>query len=119
MGVERPPLNQKLPVIATDTGRERHSTEVGWQSTDLLSFNGNKVRYRTMNAVEARWHKHDNTDEMFFVLSGHLEIDVLGDTGSVQTHAVGPGQMLMVHSGYEHRARSLGLTTLLVFDAID
>lgn len=96
-----------------------HSTEKGWVNYDLISFNGNMVRHRTMNDVEARWHMHSHSDEMFLVLSGQLEIDIRDATGSTTTQTIGPNQMLTVHSGCEHRARSAGLTTLLVFDAIE
>jgi mannose-6-phosphate isomerase-like protein (cupin superfamily) len=111
-------MENTSPVTLVDTRLILHSKEKGWQSADLLSFNDNKVRYRTMNGVEARWHKHDHTDEMFFVLSGQLEIDIRDAAGSTTTHIVGPNQMLAVHLNCEHRARSAGLTTLLVFDAI-
>lgn len=111
-------MENTTPVTLADTRLVPHSGEKGWQSADLISFNGNKVRYRTMNGVEARWHRHHDTDEMFFVLSGKLEIDIRDSDGSITTHDLGPNQILAVHPGSEHRARSNGLTTLLVFDAI-
>lgn len=47
MSSETPSQNLISPVIAADTTQVLHSNEIGWQSDDLLSFNGNKVRYRT------------------------------------------------------------------------
>lgn len=111
-------VNTSLFTMA-DANLIPHSEASGWQSDDLLTFNGNEVRYRTMNGVEANWHKHRDTDEMFFVLSGRLEIEIRNASGSTTTHTLGPNQMLVVHSGCEHRARSKGLSRLLVFDAID
>ncbi len=105
-------------VTTADPSLICHSNGIGWQSDDLLAFNGKKVRYRTMNCVEARWHKHDDTDEMFFVLSGNLEIDTRDPSGIIKTYYIGPGQMIVVHGNCEHRARSANLATLLVFDAI-
>ena len=112
-------MEKTSTVTQADTNLFSHSGEEGWQSHELLAFNGNKVRYRTMDRVEARWHKHRDSDEMFFVLSGRLEVDIRDSSGSTATHNVGPNQMLVVHLGCEHRARSAGLTTLLVLDAID
>lgn len=53
-------LGMKATAVTSvaDIALTAHSSEQGWQSSDLLSFNGHKVRLRTMNAVEARWHRH-------------------------------------------------------------
>jgi mannose-6-phosphate isomerase-like protein (cupin superfamily) len=113
-------VGEKIPVSASfvDTTLIHHTAEQGWQSTDLLPFNRNNMRYRTMNDVEAQWHTHFDTDELFFVLSGDLEVDIRGADGEITTYNLGPLQMLAVHPGCEHRARSKGLTTLIVIDAI-
>ena len=102
-----------------DIALTAHPSEQGWQSSDLLSFNGQKVRLRTMNAVEARWHRHLNSDELFIVLTGRLEVDLRAADDTISTHTLLPNQMLAVHAGSEHRARSAGLTTLLVLDVIE
>ena len=112
-------MSSTYSVTSADATLIFNSNEKGWFSVDLLAFNGNRVRNRTMNDVEASWHKHSDTDEMYFVLSGHLEIDVRDATGSITTHILGPNTMLVVHPNSEHRARSRGSTTLLVLDAID
>ncbi|MPT46894.1 MAG: cupin domain-containing protein [Sphingobium sp.] len=92
--------------------------DVGWHSVDLLSFNGGPVRHRTMAEVEAQWHSHSQSDELFFFLSGELEMDVRAKDGDAQTYVFRPGQMMMVHAGYEHRARSCGISSMIVMDAI-
>jgi len=38
------------------------------------------------------WHKHDDEDEMFFVVEGTLEMAFLG-----------PGEMIVVPKGIEHK----------------
>lgn len=44
------------------------------------------------------WHRHADTDELFFVIDGELTIDF-------RDHAVvlGPGEMIVVPKGVEHR----------------
>jgi len=47
---------------------------------------------------ETNWHSHDDQDETFLVLSGTLVVQLR--TGDV---ALGPGEMLVVPRGVEHR----------------
>ncbi len=44
------------------------------------------------------WHKHDDTDDFFFVLKGQLDIELRDKTVSL-----GPGQVYVVPRGVEHR----------------
>ena len=44
------------------------------------------------------WHKHDDTDEVFVVIGGELRID-FRDGQAV----LGPGEMIVVPRGTEHR----------------
>jgi mannose-6-phosphate isomerase-like protein (cupin superfamily) len=43
------------------------------------------------------WHRHDNEDEMFYVLQGRLRIEM--DSGNVE---LGEGQMFVVPKGVRH-----------------
>jgi mannose-6-phosphate isomerase-like protein (cupin superfamily) len=43
------------------------------------------------------WHKHDETDDFFFVLSGILDIRLRD-----RTITLGPGEMYIVPKGVEH-----------------
>jgi mannose-6-phosphate isomerase-like protein (cupin superfamily) len=44
------------------------------------------------------WHKHDDTDDFFLVLKGHLDIELRDRTVSLA-----PGQIYVVPRGVEHR----------------
>jgi mannose-6-phosphate isomerase-like protein (cupin superfamily) len=44
------------------------------------------------------WHRHDETDDFFLVLSGHLQIELRDRTVSL-----GPGELFIVPRGVEHR----------------
>jgi mannose-6-phosphate isomerase-like protein (cupin superfamily) len=49
------------------------------------------------------WHTHDDTDELFLVLSGELTIQLRdGDV------ILGPGQLFVVPQGVEHCPRASG-----------
>jgi mannose-6-phosphate isomerase-like protein (cupin superfamily) len=44
------------------------------------------------------WHKHDDTDDFFLVLKGHLAIQMRD-----RTITLGPGELYIVPRGVEHR----------------
>ncbi len=44
------------------------------------------------------WHRHDDTDDFFLVLKGHLRIELRD-----RTVGLGPGEMFVVPKGVEHR----------------
>ena len=47
------------------------------------------------------WHKHDNTDEAFIVVNGTLTIEF-----KTETVMLGPGEMIIVPKGVEHKPRA-------------
>lgn len=114
-----------MPVSRADTQPLDQALDqpgtAAWVSTDLLTVNGNQLRFRVMQDASARWHTHRGSDECFLVLSGEVTIDTRegGEAGRVTSHLLRPGQILAVHPGTEHRARCAGRATLVVLDAID
>lgn len=60
------------------------------------------------------WHAHDDTEEVFVVLSGTLEIDRL-DPGGESVVRLGRGDVHVVPRGVRHRPRSAdGAEVLLI-----
>ena len=105
-------------VSKADTNQHDRPSDGPWQSTDLLEFNGIKVRHRIMQDAEARWHTHRGSAEFFLILSGEVTIDIRRGE-EISSHTLRQGQMLAVHPGNEHRARCKGRATLVVMDAIE
>jgi mannose-6-phosphate isomerase-like protein (cupin superfamily) len=68
-----------------------------WQPRTVAQLN----EYDVM-VVKAKgefvWHRHDETDDFFLVLSGHLRIELRDRTVSL-----GPGELFVVPQGVEHR----------------
>ena len=60
-------------------------------------FNGHDVMVTKLKG-EFIWHKHDDTDDFFLVLSGKLDIQLRD-----RTVTLGPGEMFVVPKGVEHR----------------
>lgn len=68
-----------------------------WQPRTVAQFNGHDVM--VVKAVgEFVWHKHDDTDDFFLVLNGHLTIELRDRAVNL-----GPGEMFVVPKGVEHR----------------
>jgi mannose-6-phosphate isomerase-like protein (cupin superfamily) len=63
-------------------------------------FNDNKVAVVKVLG-EFVWHRHDDTDDLFLVLSGRLVIELRD--GKVE---LGPGELYVVPRGVEHRPRA-------------
>jgi mannose-6-phosphate isomerase-like protein (cupin superfamily) len=71
-----------------------------WYNQTLCKVNDSIVRLGVMQG-EYHWHKHDNDDEFFFVLSGMFIIDLDG-----RSVALSPQQGFVVPKGVIHRTRA-------------
>jgi mannose-6-phosphate isomerase-like protein (cupin superfamily) len=68
-----------------------------WQPRTVTQFNGNDVMVVKAKG-EFVWHKHDDTDDFFLVLKGHLTIELRD-----RNVELGPGDLFVVPRGVEHR----------------
>jgi len=68
-----------------------------WAPRIVARYNGNEVRIAKVQG-EFIWHQHEDTDELFLVLDGQLEMEFRD-----RTVAVGPGELIVVPRGVEHR----------------
>jgi mannose-6-phosphate isomerase-like protein (cupin superfamily) len=68
-----------------------------WQPRVVGSFNGHDLMVVKLKG-EFVWHKHDDTDDFFLVLAGHITIQLRD--GAVR---LGPGEVFVVPKGMEHR----------------
>lgn len=68
-----------------------------FQPRVVTQFNGHDVMVAKIKG-EFIWHKHDDTDDFFLVLTGRLTIELRD--GSV---TLGPGEMYVVPKGVEHK----------------
>lgn len=86
-----------------------------WAPRIVARYNGNEVRL-VKAAGEFIWHKHDDTDELFLVIEGTLDIELRDD----DTVTLNPGELFVVPRGTEHRpcARG-GEVRMLLIDPAD
>lgn len=96
-----------------DLDQRQRGITAAWQSVDVATVNGNAVRLRVMQDTLAPWHVHEDSDELFHVLSGTVVMET-----AQGVHEIRSGQVFVVPAGSRHRARVKGRATVLVVDNI-
>jgi len=81
-----------------------------WFNQTLTIVNNSAVRLGIVQG-EYHWHKHDDDDEFFFVLSGKLFIDL--ESGTIELE---PMTGTTVPKGVVHKTRALEKTVMLMVE---
>jgi mannose-6-phosphate isomerase-like protein (cupin superfamily) len=68
-----------------------------WAPRIVARYNDNEVRLVKVEG-EFVWHQHPDTDELFLLIDGKLEIELRD-----RTVQLAPGEMFIVPRGTEHR----------------
>ena len=68
-----------------------------WSPRVVASYNGNDVMVVKVQG-EFNWHAHDDTDDLFLVLHGEIDIQMRNGTVTLRR-----GEMFVVPKGVEHR----------------
>jgi mannose-6-phosphate isomerase-like protein (cupin superfamily) len=76
-----------------------------------VGFRSLRVKLAKLDG-EFVWHHHDDADELFFVVSGSLRIE-LRDRADVE---LGPGELVVVPAGVDHRPVADAETEVLLFE---
>lgn len=72
------------------------ATHTPWWNRTLAEVSGSWVRLGVMEG-DFHWHKHDDTDEFFFVIEGKLDIELEDKVIELR-----PGQAVTVPRGVMH-----------------
>lgn len=81
-----------------------------WYNQTLCRVNDSVVRVGVVQG-EYHWHKHDEDDEFFFVVSGQFIIDLEGRSVTLD-----PQQAFVVPRGVMHRPRAPQRTVILMVE---
>jgi mannose-6-phosphate isomerase-like protein (cupin superfamily) len=81
-----------------------------WYNQTLCRVNDSVVRLGVVQG-EYHWHKHDQDDEFFYVVSGQFIIDLEG-----QSVTLDPEQGFVVPKGVMHRPRAPERTVILMVE---
>lgn len=81
-----------------------------WYNQTLCKVNDSVVRLGVVKG-EYHWHKHDDEDEFFYVVSGNFLIDLEDRTIDLR-----PGQAVVIPKGVRHRPRAPEKTIILMVE---
>src|SRR5439155_11512979 len=84
-----------------------------WYNQTLCQVNDSVVRLGVMQG-EYHWHKHDDLDEILFVISRRFLVDLEG-----RTVELAPQQGFVVPKGVVHRTRAPERTVILMVEGAD
>jgi len=92
-------INDKLALFA-DYWNPRIVGELNGQQVKIVKFKGEFV-----------WHKHDNEDELFYVLSGSFKIEFRDKTVELKEN-----EFIIVPKGVEHRPVAENEVSVMLFE---
>ncbi len=81
-----------------------------WWNQTLVKVNESVVRLGIVHG-EYHWHKHDDEDEFFYVVSGRFLIDL-----EDRTIDLTPGKAVVIPKGVQHRPRAPEKTVILMVE---
>jgi mannose-6-phosphate isomerase-like protein (cupin superfamily) len=98
------------PLTLIDVNQLANSVTDRWYNQTLCRVNDSVVRLGVMQG-EYHWHKHDNDDEFFYVLSGRFIIDLEGRSVELQ-----PNEGFVVPKGVMHCTRAPEKSVILMVE---
>ncbi len=101
-------LHPHLDVI--DEKALADACEFKWWNQTLCQVNDSVVRMAVVEG-EYHWHKHDTEDEFFYVIEGHLTIEL-----EDRVVELDPRQGVVIPKGVMHRPRAAVRTTMLMVE---
>lgn len=105
-------LDVKFPALSlVDVPSLVKAVDHPWYNQTLCKVNDSVVRLGVMQG-EYHWHKHENDDELFFVLDGRFLIDIEGG----KTVELLPRQGCVVPKGVAHRTRAPEKSVILMVE---
>ncbi|MCF6219658.1 MAG: cupin domain-containing protein [Robiginitomaculum sp.] len=84
-----------------------------WEPKVIAEMNGTQFLLEKLKG-DFVWHSHEDTDEVFIVITGNLRIDFRG--GAVN---IAPGEMFVVPKGVEHKPYAEHEVCVLILEPRD
>ena len=98
------------PLELIDIPRMVEECDEAWFNQTLCRVNDCVIRLGIIHG-EFHWHKHDDEDEVFYVIDGKLVVDL-----EDKSFELGPRQSIMVPRGVVHRTRAPEKTVMLMVE---
>ena len=102
----------RFPALTVvDIRAEQALVTESYRNQVLVDINNDCLRLSVFEG-EYRWHHHPDSDELFMVVAGTLQID-LADGHRIELTEL---QSVVIPAGTVHRTRALGRTVNLTFE---
>ena len=99
------------PLSLIDVDSIRKAAPETWFNQTLARINDSVLRLGVVEG-EFHWHKHEQEDELFYVVAGKLHVDIENGP-SVELL---PQQAYLVPKGIVHRTRAYERTAMLMIE---
>ena len=99
------------PLTVVDIRAEQAAVTEAYRNQVLLDVNSDCLRLAVFEG-EYRWHHRPESDELFLVVAGTLQID-LADGRRLE---LGEWQSVVIPAGTVHRTRAVGRTVNLTYE---
>jgi len=96
-----------------DLDRELELINEPWRPKVIARLNGQEVKLAKFRG-EFVWHTHETEDEMFLGVHGHFMVEFRD-----RRVEIGPGQLIVVPRGVEHRTSAAEEADVLIFEPQD
>jgi mannose-6-phosphate isomerase-like protein (cupin superfamily) len=101
------------PLVVVDIATESAAVTDEYRNLVISRVNTSCLRLAVLTG-EYPWHQHPQSDELFLVVEGRLEIELADG----RTLGLGPWQSVVIPAGTVHRTRGVGRTVNLCFEAV-
>lgn len=98
-------------MTVVDIRAEQAAINDSYRNQVLLDMNEDCMRLAVFEG-EYRWHQHPDSDELFLVVAGELQIEFADGAQATLTE----WQSMVVPAGVAHRTRAIGRTVNLTFE---
>lgn len=99
------------PMTVVDIRSEQAAITDSYKNQVLFNINKDCMRISVFEG-EYRWHHHPDSDELFLVVAGELQIDFEGGAQVTLTEWQG----VVVPAGTVHRTRAIGRTVNVTYE---
>lgn len=120
---ETPVITQTVPFVTThrrssdmekiSLAEELEQVTEHWSPRVIATLNGQHVKVVKLLG-EFEWHKHAREDELFWVISGELEMNFRD-----RSVTLGAGEMIVVPAGVEHKPVARQEVEIGLFEPIE
>ena len=104
-------IHPALTVV--DIRAEQAEVTESYRNQVLVDVNTDCIRLAVFEG-EYRWHQHPDSDELFLVVAGTLQIDLAGGSRMELTE----WQSVVIPAGTVHRTRAIGRTVNITCEKI-